>query len=76
MTNEKEIIEESSSELSQEIMTPHRAVMIVEGMFDDVDEDEYLSAWQYLHDTKLAYQLQGWFGREVSNLIQLGLIEP
>jgi hypothetical protein len=68
LTNETELKDEV-------IMTPHRAVMIAEGVFDAVDEDEYLSAWQCLHDTKLAYQLQGWFGREASRLIQLGLIQ-
>ena len=37
-------------------------------------DQEIIAAWQYLHDTKLAYQLQGWFGRTASDLIKEGII--
>jgi len=33
-----------------------------------------IEAWQYLHDTRIAYQLQGWFGRTASDLIAQGVI--
>lgn len=49
------------------------AVMIAEGQIE-VDEDKQLEAWQFLHDSGLAYQLQGWFGRNAQRLIDEGLI--
>ncbi len=50
------------------------AVMIAEGVNEAESEEHYLEAWQHLHDTGLAYQLQGWFGRTVQELIQQGHI--
>ena len=55
-------------------MTPYVATGIAEG-FVAGTEKEQIAAWQFLHDTGLAYQLQGWFGRIASNLIDNGLIE-
>jgi len=55
-------------------MDAMKAVDIVEGIIGST-EDEQLEAWQYLHDTGLAYQLQGWFGRSAKTLIEAGLIE-
>ena len=37
-------------------------------------EEEIIEAWQHLHNTGLAYTLQGWFGRTASNLIEQGII--
>ena len=50
------------------------AVAACEG-FDgeEHDEETLISAWQYLIDTGLAWQLQGCFGRQASHLIQAGL---
>jgi hypothetical protein len=52
----------------------YRAVALAEG-FEQGDDDEITAAWQYLHDTGLAYQLQGWFGREAQSLIEAGVIQ-
>jgi hypothetical protein len=54
-------------------MTSYLATGLAEG-FEEGTEEEIIAAWQYLHDTKLAYQLQGWFGRAVSDLIERGII--
>lgn len=50
------------------------AVGIAEGFLEAENEEQVLEAWQYLHDTGLAYRLQGWFGRQVRVLISEGLI--
>ena len=52
-------------------MEIYEAVMIAEGAAnaDDITEERYLEAWQLLVDTGLAYQLQGWFGRQANALI-------
>ena len=47
---------------------------IAEGFIEPDSEEQVLEAWQYLHDTGLAYQLQGWFGRTAQSLIAQGLI--
>ena len=54
-------------------MTSYLATGLAEG-FEEGTEEEVIAAWQYLHDTRLAYKLQGWFGRTVSDLIERGII--
>jgi hypothetical protein len=54
-------------------MDQYEAVMIAEGVMETTEET-YLAAWQQLHDTGLAYQLQGWFGRMAQALIGEGKI--
>ena len=49
------------------------AVGLAEG-FVEGTEDQVLEAWQYLVNSGLAWQLQGWFGRTASHLIEQGLI--
>ena len=39
-----------------------------------ISAEQQIKAWQYLHDTGLAYELQGWFGRRAQQLIQEGVI--
>lgn len=51
------------------------ATMIAEGVEEPDDEETILAAWQVLHDTRLAYKLQGSFGRGARNLLAAGLIE-
>ena len=55
-------------------MTQYEAVMIAEGM-QEATEKEQTQAWQYLHDTKIGYQLQGSFGRTLRYLIEYNVIK-
>lgn len=55
-------------------MDSFTAIGLAEG-FIDGDEIEVLEAWQYLHDSGLAYQLQGFFGRTVQTMIEAGIID-
>lgn len=54
-------------------MNTFDAVGIAEG-FIEADQDQIIEAWQHLHDTGIAYQLQGWFGRTAQQLISEGII--
>lgn len=56
-------------------MTKFDAVMIAEGV-EDATEEKQIEAWQYLVDTGLAWDLQGWFGRTAKVLIDAGIIQP
>ena len=58
-------------------LTPYLATAIAEGFGEGEGstEEQQIEAWQYLHDTKLAYQLQGWFGRMAHQLIKQGIIK-
>ena len=53
-------------------LTLLEAIEIAEGN-KEVSEDQYIGAWQYLIDNGHAWQLQGWYGRVASSLIQQGL---
>ena len=58
-------------------MTPYQAVEIAECLGSkSPSEEEQIEAWQYLHDTGLAYTLQGWYGRTARSLIEQGVITP
>ena len=50
------------------------AVGLAEGWIEAENEQQVVDAWQYLHDTGLAYDLQGWFGRTARYLINEGII--
>jgi len=51
-----------------------KAIQIVEGFIDYESQEQYLEAWQYLVNTGMAWQLQGWYGRCAQQLIADGLI--
>ena len=52
----------------------YQAVGIAEGFIEAEYPEQVVEAWQHLHDTGLAYRLQGWFGRTATHLIQQGII--
>jgi hypothetical protein len=56
------------------IMDNYMAVGIAEGFIEAESEEQVIEAWQYLHDTKLGYQLQGFFGRTLNQLLNEGII--
>lgn len=59
--------------MTEEKLDDYTAVMIAEGV-EEADYHRTVEAWQYLHDTGLAYRLQGWFGRTARSLIDQGII--
>ena len=52
----------------------YRAIGLAEGWIETEDMNEIIQAWQHLHDTGVAYQLQGWFGRTAEALLERGVI--
>ncbi len=56
------------------IKTSYDAVGMAEGFVEAPNEEAQIEAWQYLHDTGMAYSLQGWFGRTARDLIEQGII--
>jgi hypothetical protein len=52
----------------------YNAVGIAEGWIEAESYDEVLGAWQYLVNTGVVWQLQGWFGRTAAQLIENGEI--
>jgi hypothetical protein len=55
-------------------MDNYQAVGIAEGFIEADSEAQVLQAWQHLHDSGLGYQLQGFFGRTLNQLLNEGLI--
>lgn len=49
------------------------AVGIAEGFIEAESQEQVIEAWQHLIDTKLAWSLQGWFGRTADALIEQGI---
>ena len=50
------------------------AIEIIEGIDEEVDEETYIEAWQFMVDTDLAWKLQGSYGRTAESLIKAGVI--
>jgi hypothetical protein len=57
-------------------MSTFTATMIAEGAEEAESEEQVIEAWQHLIDTGLAWQLQGWFGRQAQALIDKGICSP
>ena len=55
-------------------MDKYQAVGLAEGFIEAESEEQVIEAWQYLHDTGLGYQLQGFFGRTLRQLIDAGVV--
>jgi hypothetical protein len=56
-------------------MTQYEAVGLAEGFIEANSEEQVIEAWQYLHDTRIGYQLQGFFGRTLNQLLEAGIIQ-
>ena len=56
-------------------MSDFDAIMIAEGVHD-ASEQEYIAAWQHLIDSGICWNLQGWFGRAASAMIEEGVCTP
>ena len=54
-------------------MDIYTATMIAEGVDECDSKETMIEAWQLLIDTGVAWQLQGWFGRTASQLIENGI---
>ena len=59
-------------------MTSYVACSIAEGFCEGegASEKEQLTAWQWLSDTGQCWDLQGFYGRAVTDLLDQGVIEP
>lgn len=56
------------------MMDSYNAVGIAEGFVEAESEEQVIAAWQYLHDTRIGYGLQGFFGRTLKQLLDEGII--
>ena len=58
-------------------MTTYLACAIAEGFCEgeNATEEQQIEAWQYLHDTKIGYNLQGFYGRTLTGLLKQGIIK-
>jgi len=54
-------------------MSTFTATMIAEGAEEAESEEQLIEAWQHLIDTGVAWQLQGFFGRQADALIRAGV---
>jgi hypothetical protein len=55
-------------------MDSYNAVGLAEGFIEAESEEQVIEAWQYLHDTRIGYGLQGFFGRTLNQLLDEGVI--
>lgn len=58
-------------------MTPNVAVMIAKGIETPRSDQEFLDAWQYIHDTGLSSRLKDqWVEDRITDMIREGILEP
>jgi hypothetical protein len=55
-------------------MDVYTAVGIADGFIESDSDDQVIEAWQFLVDTGICWQLQGYFGRMASDMIEAGLL--
>lgn len=56
------------------MMDNYTAIGLAEGFIEAESEEQVIEAWQYLHDTRIGYGLQGFFGRTLNQLLNEGII--
>lgn len=57
-------------------LSPSAAVWVIEGCDGEPSaEDQQIASWQYLVDKGIVWQLQGFYGRTATSLIEAGVIE-
>lgn len=73
-TNEAVVI----NQRTDKVWTDYLATAYAEGFCEGADgtPEEVMEAWAYLINTKLAFKLQGRFGRQATVFIEMGLISP
>ena len=49
------------------MMDSYNAVGIAEGFVEAESEEQVIEAWQYLHDTRIGYGLQGFLDEHLHN---------
>ncbi len=58
-------------------MDAYTACSIAEGFSGEENTEEELNAaWQWLVDTGLCWNLQGWYGRNAAAMIEGGILQP
>lgn len=55
-------------------MDSYKAIALAEGFIEAESEEQVIEAWQYLHDSRIGYGLQGFFGRTLKQLLNEGII--
>ena len=48
-------------------------IELIEDSDGTVAHEMLIEAWQYLIDSRMAWNLQGWYGRQADRLIKLGV---
>ena len=62
--------------IAYKTMNSFDACALIENFSDREQTDENLAAaWQYIYDEGLHYQLQGFYGRTIHDMLDNGLIE-